>query len=82
MPTLDRRISPRGPRFWLDGEVVMFARQIDASTREGPRAATEADRAAWPDALADLGLQGVDPPGAPLTSARAPEPRRAKAARG
>ncbi|HEY5412902.1 MAG TPA: hypothetical protein VIJ94_19470 [Caulobacteraceae bacterium] len=52
MPALQRSVSQRGARFYQDGEQIMFVRHLDASTREGPRAATEADRAAHPDAWA------------------------------
>ncbi len=52
MPALQRSVSVRGARFYREGEAVMFVRHLDASTREGPRAATEADKAAHPEAWA------------------------------
>jgi len=74
MPMLERRISLRGPRFWREAGRLMFARQIDASTRDGPRPATETDRAAFPDALAAAAVASRDPPGAPMIAARDPTP--------
>ncbi len=50
MPTLQRSVSIRGARFYRDGETVMFVRHLDASTREGPRPATDEDRSAHADA--------------------------------
>ncbi|HUZ12664.1 MAG TPA: hypothetical protein VMU93_07450 [Caulobacteraceae bacterium] len=50
MPPLERMISLRGPRFFRDGERLMFVNHLDGSTRDGPRPATQADRAAHPDA--------------------------------
>jgi hypothetical protein len=78
MPMLERRISLRGPRFWREGKVVMFERHLDGSTREGPRPATDADRAAHPEALAALDTATADAPGQPLIvahDARPPEHR-------
>ena len=72
-PVLVRRISPRGPRFWFEGETLMFANQLDGSTRDGPREATDADRVAHAGAYsAALELQEADPPGQPILSARDP----------
>jgi hypothetical protein len=59
MPTLQRSLSIRGARFFRDGDQVMFVRHLDASTREGPRPATDEDRVSHPDAWAELG--DVDP---------------------
>jgi hypothetical protein len=42
----------RGARFYRDGERVAFVRHLDGSTREGPRPATDADRAEHPQAWA------------------------------
>ncbi len=61
MPMLQRSVSIRGARFYRDGEGVMFVRHLDASTREGPRPATDADRSAHPEAWTAF---GGDPPGA------------------
>ena len=65
MPTLQRSVAPRGARFYQAGDEVMFVRQLDASTREGPREATDEDRAAHPEAwrefAAPLSLQGEGP---------------------
>ena len=52
MPALERRISLRGPRFWIEDGKLMFCNQIDGSTRDGPRDATPADKASFPDAYA------------------------------
>ena len=52
MPALQRSVSVRGVRFYREGEEVMFVRHLDASTREGPRPATEADKSAHPEAWA------------------------------
>jgi hypothetical protein len=76
MPTLERRISLRGPRFWRDGGALMFAHQLDASTREGPRPATDADKAAFPGALAQAEVETDDAPGAPVLVARDAAPDR------
>lgn len=43
MPALERSISLRGPRFYGEGERIMFVHHYDAMTREGPREATKAD---------------------------------------
>ncbi len=59
MPTLQRSVSIRGARFYREGEEVMFVRHLDASTREGPRPATDEDRAVHPDAW-----MAFDPPSA------------------
>jgi hypothetical protein len=77
MPTLERRISLRGPRFWLDDGALMFANQLDGSTRDGPRAATDEDKAAHPSALAMVETVTADPPGRPLVTAIDPaQPRK------
>jgi hypothetical protein len=76
MPTLERRISLRGPRFWRDGEVLMFAYQLDASTRHGPRPATDADKDGFPEALAQAEVPSADPPGGPVLLASDPETGR------
>ncbi len=55
MPTLQRSLSMRGARFYRDGEEVMFVHHVDASTREGPRPATDEDRLAHPEEWAVLG---------------------------
>ncbi len=75
MPVLERRISLRGPRFWRDGQVVMFERHLDGSTREGPRPATDADRAAHPEAFAALDAVTADAPGKPPIVAHDGRPR-------
>ena len=41
MPTLQRSVSIRGARFYREGDDVLFVHHLDASTREGPRAATD-----------------------------------------
>jgi hypothetical protein len=81
MPTLERRISLRGPRFWRDGGALMFARQLDASTREGPRPATDADKAAFPDALARADVETDAAPGAAILVASEAEAELPRAGR-
>ena len=71
MPPLERRISLRGPRFYIaeaigPGRVIMFCNQIDGSTRDGPRLATEDDQAAFPDAWKALAAEVESEPVAPL----------------
>lgn len=75
MPALERRISLRGPRFWMDDGKLMFCNQIDGSTREGPREATSADRHNFPTALEGMMAQtpNADPPGQPLISTKDPD---------
>ena len=51
MPTPDRLISVRGPRFYREGGELMFVLHLDGSTRDGPRPATKADKAAHAEAL-------------------------------
>lgn len=63
MPALQRSIAARGPRFYLDGEHLMFVRHLDASTREGPRKATPADKKTHADAW-DAYQAGAAPAGA------------------
>lgn len=41
-----------GPRFFREGDEVMFEFWVDASTRQGPRPMTENDQRAYPDAWA------------------------------
>ena len=60
MPALQRSVSVRGARFYPEGDEVMFVRHLDASTREGPRFATEADKAAHAEAWA--AFQSEQPP--------------------
>ncbi len=74
MPALERRISLRGARFWIDGGELMFCNQIDGSTRDGPRPATSADRDAFPEAY-NAAAAGVehDGLGKPMLSAVDPE---------
>jgi len=62
MPALRRSVSIRGARFYQDGDEVMFVRHLDASTREGPRAATDEDRAGHPEAWADYAAGLPAPP--------------------
>jgi len=51
-PVLSRQVCLRGPRFYPERGKAMFVNHIDASTREGPREATDEDRAAHPKAWA------------------------------
>lgn len=61
MTAHNRRMSLRGPMFWVDEitgsngkpvSTVMFCNTLDASTRDGPRAATPQDRLDHPEAWA------------------------------
>ena len=52
MSVLNRSINLRGPRFFVDDGRLMFVMHLDASTREGPRAATKDDSLAHPEAWA------------------------------
>ena len=54
MPTLQRRVSMRGPRFYREADALMFVHHLDASTQIGPRPATDEDKAAHAEALAAL----------------------------
>jgi hypothetical protein len=54
MPTLQRRVSMRGPRFYREGDELMFVHHLDGSTQIGPRPATDEDRATHAEALAAL----------------------------
>ncbi len=51
MPSLDRRPGVRGPMFWMGDETIMFVNHFDASTRDGPREASEDDSLAHPEAF-------------------------------
>ena len=51
---LARQLNVRGPRFWRDGETLMFVNHYDAFTHDGPREATDADKEAHAGALARL----------------------------
>lgn len=75
MPALQRSISLRGPRFYIDGDTLMFVNHLDGSTRDGPRPATVADRDAHPDAYAK-GEGGADTPFKPLLTFSDPEEGR------
>lgn len=75
-----RNTGPRGPRFYEDGGELMFVNVVDASTRDGPRPATDADMEAHPEAVGAfkaneeslfpgakplITFRGERPPGAP-----------------
>jgi hypothetical protein len=51
MPAIIRNTGPRGPRFFEDGGELRFVNVVDASTRDGPREATDEDRMAHPEAF-------------------------------
>lgn len=72
MPALERRISLRGPRFWDEGNTMMFCNQIDGSTRDGPRPATQEDEDAHPEAFAAALNADSSAPGSPMISVRNP----------
>lgn len=61
-----RNTGPRGPRFYEDGGKLHFVNVVDASTRDGPREATDADQEAFADAYAAFrrGHSGDSFPGA------------------
>lgn len=77
MPALQRSVSIRGPRFFKDGDDVMFVNHVDGSTREGPRKATRADKAkhapAYEAFKADAQSEGL----APLIRPQDPVPAEA-----
>lgn len=68
MSTIIRNTGPRGPRFYVDGEALRFVNVVDASTRDGPRDATEEDQAAYPQAYAafERGDESTFPGAAPM----------------
>jgi hypothetical protein len=68
MPALQRRVSLRGPRFWSEGERVLFVHHLDGSTRIGPREAEEADKAAHAGAWADFEARRAAEPFKPLVA--------------
>lgn len=73
MPALQRSISLRGPRFWKDGDKVMFVNHLDGSTQDGPREATKADVKDHAKAHAAF-KAGIEPdPFTPLVSFSDPE---------
>lgn len=74
MPSLQRSITKRGPRFYEDGGKLMFVNVVDGSTRDGPRVATAADKKAHPAALAAMGTMD-DGLGRPLVTFQDPESR-------
>lgn len=84
MPALERRLGPRGPRFWMDGATLMFANQFDGSTRDGPREATDEDIRLHHDAheaslvviTDDTGREIAAAPGVPLVTFKTPAKRR------
>lgn len=72
MTAHNRRMSLRGPKFWVDeipgpdGKLkptVMFCLTLDSSTRDGPRAATPEDRINHPEAWAEVASEDfeIDP---------------------
>lgn len=66
MPVLTRNTGPRGPRFFDEGDQIMFVHVLDGSTRFGPREATDQDRAEHPEAWkvysqADESFPGTPP---------------------
>ncbi len=50
MPALKRSINIRGPHFYAEDGMLMFVNHFDASTRDGPRAATKDDSLEHPEA--------------------------------
>lgn len=63
MPALQRSSAPRGARFYYDAdaETILFLNVLDATSRIGPRPATDEDREAHPDAWAVLEGTKPDP---------------------
>lgn len=51
MPALQRSSAPRGARFYEEDGKVMFINVLDATTRFGPREATDEDMAEHPAAF-------------------------------
>jgi hypothetical protein len=76
---LARQLNVRGPRFWRDGERLMFVNHYDAFTHDGPREATDADKAAHGEALARLEAGAAETPLAPLVTVRDPMTPASKA---
>ena len=72
MPALMRSIAIKGPRFYTDNGALMFVNHIDASTRDGPREATDADMLAFPDAFEASGEERTEAPGAPMITVKDP----------
>lgn len=61
MAVVRRSGGPRGPRFYQDGDALMFVNVIDGMTQDGPRVATDDDQAGHPDALAIYRGEKPDP---------------------
>lgn len=74
MPALQRRISLRGPRFYLNDGTLMFVNHLDGSSSIGPRPATKADESENEDAMMAF-LDGEDgrKPFEPLLEFTTPE---------
>jgi hypothetical protein len=70
MSAIIRNVGPRGPRFYEDQGALMFINVIDASTKEGPREATDEDRKEHPRAYEAMGANMDDlfPGAKPLIS--------------
>lgn len=64
MTAHNRRISLRGPRFWVDEidgvSTVMFCNTYDSSTRDGPRPAKAEDRTNHPEAWAEVASEDFE----------------------
>jgi hypothetical protein len=60
MNAIIRNMGPRGARFYDDNGVLMFVNVVDASTRDGPREATDDDRMANPEAYAKMDASTED----------------------
>ena len=76
MPALSRMVSIRGPRFWRDGDKLMFVNHLDASTRDGPREASAADIDAFADAFEAFEGEDTGAPLGPLVSFKTPQINR------
>lgn len=87
MPVLERSIALRGPKFYRDGKEELFVNHIDGSTRDGPRPATDEDRAAHTKAYAtylgdgDKAAEAFAPPVAMVVTTPADGPPPKPAAR-
>lgn len=70
MPALVRNNSPRGPRFYQEDGELKFINVVDSCTRDGPRLAGEADKAAHPEAWEALvnGTPDMIPGAEPLVT--------------
>ena len=72
MPAILRNNGPRGPKFYMDGDRLMFLNVLDSATYDGPRLATTADGKTYPEAL-DAYMSGLEPKQRPMVTFETPE---------